>query len=306
MTEQMTSQTETPPSETPPSETPPSETPPIEDAPSWSKDAEISAFMERNGFGDDLEKALKSAVSMEKKIGVPPERLVTLPEQGPDADPDGWKAVMARMGVPDAADGYEFSAVAMGEEEGAAQIEISDDQAKLLREGAHALGLTPAQAQGVIEKMYAPLYAQTLEASARQASEADQKATAATDALKRDWGAAYDDKLSEAEAELDQMAQDFGLGDDFRAQLERTGFHNDAWLVRLLAERSEARQEPRELPGGRGARPNGAKLTPAEMRHDLNAFDAKHAEALEQGSHPDHKWAVAERLKIIGSGVAKR
>jgi len=262
--------------------------------------------MERNGFGDDLEKALKSAVSMEKKIGVPPERLVTLPEQGPDADPEGWKNVMARMGVPDAADDYAFSAVAMGEDEGAAQIEISDDQAKLLREGAHALGLTPAQAQGVIEKMYAPLYAQSLEASARQASEADQKAAAATDALKRDWGAAFDEKVAAADQELDQMAQDFDLGDGFREALERTGFHNEAWFVRLLSERSEARQEPRELPGARGNRQSAGKLTPAEMRHDLNVFDAKHAEALEQGSHPDHKWAVAERLKIIGSGVAKR
>lgn len=266
------------------------------------RDPEISTYFERNRFGDGDEgliKALKAGVSAEKKLGVPAERLLALPEKGPDADPDAWKTVMARMGVPDKADAYGFEPVALGDGEDAPKIEISDDQAKLLREGAHKLGLTPKQAQGVIAEMYAPLYRQVLDAQAQAASQADQRAEAAIADLKSEWGAAYEDKLAAAE----EAAQ--SLGEGFIKEIGENGLNNSPYLVRLLADYAEGRREPSTLPGARGERNSGSARTPAEMQADLRAFDAKHEKALYDKTHADHKWAVEERLRIINSAQRK-
>jgi hypothetical protein len=262
------------------------------------QDEEIKGFFERNRFGDGddgLIKALKAGVSAEKKLGVPADRLMTLPEQGPDADPEGWKSVLARMGVPEAADAYGFEPVVLGEGEDAPKIEISDDQKKVLAQGAHKLGLTPKQAQGVIEQMYAPLYQSVLDQQNQAASEADQKAEAAIAELKKEWGAAYEDKFAAAE---DAAAE---LGEGFVAEITANGLNNSPHLVRLLADYAEARREPDQLPGARGGRGSDGKRTPAEMRGDLRAFNEKHDKALNDKGHPDHKWAVEERLRIIAS-----
>lgn len=264
-------------------------------------DAEVSGFMKRNAFGEGdegLTKALKSAAAMEKKLGVPSDRLFTLPEEGPDANPDAWKTVLERMGVPAEAKDYAFETVALGEGEDAPKIEIDEDTSKILKDGAKALGLTKAQAQGVIAKMYGPLYQKSLEASGKAASEADQRAEAARAELKQEWGAAFDDKFAAAEAEAGAR------GEAFVAEIGANGLINSPHLVRLLAEAGEARREPSQLPGERGARPSTGKRTPADMQSDLRAFDEKHAKALNEKGHADHKWAVEERLRIIGSGIA--
>lgn len=269
--------------------------------PAWMKDPEISGYFERNRFGDGddgLIKALKAGAAAEKKLGVPADRLMTLPEAGPDADPDAWKTVMAKMGVPDKAEAYGFEPVVLGEGDDAPKIEISDEQKALLQAGAHKLGLTPAQAQGVIAEMYAPLYSQVLEEQQRAASEADQRAEAAREALKKEWGAAFDDKFEAAE----EAAQ--SLGEDFLKEIGENGLINSPHLVKLLADYAEARREPSQLPGARGTRPSSGKRTPADMRHDLRAHDDKHATALNDKGHPDHKWAVEERLRIIKSAQA--
>lgn len=269
--------------------------------PAWMQDEEIKGFFERNRFGEGDEgliKALKAGVSAERKLGVPADRLMTIPEAGPDADPDAWKTVRAKMGVPEKADAYAFEPVALGEGEDATKIEISDDQKAILQAGALKLGLTPAQAQGVVAEMYAPLYGQALEAQKQAASEADQRAEAAREALKKEWGAAFDDKFAAAEEAAES------LGEDFIKEIGQNGLINSPHLVKLLADYAEARREPSQLPGARGARPSGGKRTPAEMQADLRAFDAKHEKALHDKGDPQHKWAVEERLRIIKSSQA--
>lgn len=82
-------------------------------------DAELIGHIQTKGWHDlSPDKAALAAITAhreaEKYIGAPADRIIKLPAN--TEDEAGWADVFKRLGAPDKADGYDFSAIKVGDE----------------------------------------------------------------------------------------------------------------------------------------------------------------------------------------------
>ncbi len=188
--------TDTPPVDTPPVDTPPVDTPPAE---SWHSgfEGETLGWMENRGLtkltaSEATAKVIDGFRHAEKKLGVPSDRLVTLPVDQTVAG--SMDSVYNSLGRPEASEGYEL------------QLE-KDDGDKGLAEWAkgefHKAGLSQRQAAAV----YDGFKAMTASADEAKTNEQGIANLAAEADLKREWGSTYDANLAIAKTAI----QAFGL-----------------------------------------------------------------------------------------------
>ncbi|MFA5580511.1 MAG: hypothetical protein WDA25_01000 [Paracoccaceae bacterium] len=182
-------------------------------------DAEWLANKKFGGFGD----LIKSARSLESKLG---SDRVPLPK-GAD-DKEGWDTLAKALGRPDTPDGYELK-LAAGYDEGFV---------KAFREQAHALGLPPHAAQGLVEWF-----------EGTTAAEANANAEAAAKELQGVWQGEY-----KANMELSRRAMEMhGLTpDDLNAMSQGYGL---AKTMQLMARIGRATAEDNGMPGDGGGQP---------------------------------------------------
>lgn len=130
---------------------------------------------------DALAKSYINAVSM---IGTD-----KIPLPGKSATDEQWNEVYNKLGRPDSADKYtlEFKSDV---------APIDENAIKGFAQNAHKLGLNNKQAQGILE-----FYKSTLEGSAKEMSVNMEVAQSeAANALRSEWGRAYDENLRKASA----------------------------------------------------------------------------------------------------------
>lgn len=154
---------------------------------------------------DSAETIARKAWHQEKLLGADKAgRAVVWPKDENDAE--GWKAIRARMGVPDTADAYGLKP-AEGQ---------SDDFLKAAAPVLHKLGLSKAQAEGLNQFL-------TEYTGSQQKALGEQvaaKTAAALAQVKSEWGAAYDQNVALSQraaralgleqADLEQMEASFG------------------------------------------------------------------------------------------------
>lgn len=143
----------TPPADAPPA-TPPAQ-PPAAPPATWYggiENAELKGFAELKGW-DSPEKAIESYRNLEKFQGVPPERLLKIPEAG---DVEGMKAINAKFGwaAPDKPEDYAlpvpegmqdtFAKVAQTEFH---KLNVPKDMAVKIAQFANAFTLTQMEAE---------------------------------------------------------------------------------------------------------------------------------------------------------------
>ena len=128
---------------------------------------------------DALAKSYINAVSM---IGTD-----KIPLPGKTATDEQWNEVYNKLGRPETADNYKL-------EFKTDVAPVDENVIKGFAQNAHKLGLNNKQAQGILE-----FYKSTLEGSAKEMSVNMETAQAdATNALRSEWGRAYDDNLRKA------------------------------------------------------------------------------------------------------------
>jgi hypothetical protein len=128
---------------------------------------------------DALAKSYINAVSM---IGTD-----KIPLPGKSATDEQWNEVYNKLGRPESADKYKL-------EFKTDVAPVDENVIKGFAQNAHKLGLNNKQAQGILE-----FYKSTLEGSAKEMSVNMETAQAdAANALRSEWGRAYDDNLRKA------------------------------------------------------------------------------------------------------------
>lgn len=228
----------------------------------------------------------RAVIHLEGHLGAPAEQIIRLPK--PD-DKDGQAALWNRLGRPETPDKY--------------TAEIDGDQMdketfSAFKAQAHEMGLTDAQVKG-LAAWYAATGAQTAEklqaddAAARTANEA---------ALKSDYGAAYDQTVTEAAA----AALKFG-GEEYADYLKRTGLGNDPATIKAWAAVAKAAAEPGSPdPSNRGG-DSRRTLSPAEAEAELAKMEAdpEISKILTDPNHPNKDFYHNKRLELIKQAKPK-
>lgn len=118
----------------------------------------------------------------ESKLAWPSTEIVRWPKE-PANDPEGMKAIYKRLGVPDTAEGYDYSALKFADGK-----PLDPKFVEPMRAAAAAANLSPAQmatvTQAVVKFMDDSTATVTRESAAAAANEVE--------ALKTSWGANYD------------------------------------------------------------------------------------------------------------------
>lgn len=145
---------------------------------------EYGAWVKSKGWSG-LADMMKSHRDTEAFVKFPADRLLKLPEN--QDDPAAMADVYRRLGRPDTAEEYDVHVP-----EGLPENFWNADYAVNMAERAHALGLTKAQMQGLVEAQidYAAMQGEAEERAAEAAV-----ANLETD-MREDWGSSYDANLA--------------------------------------------------------------------------------------------------------------
>jgi hypothetical protein len=219
----------------------------------------------------DIAQLAKSYRDTAKMVGADKATLLKLPK---DPDAPEWADVWAKLGRPEAPDGYKLEG-----EHG-----LTEQQVAAFREQAHAMGLPQRQAEGMVA-----FYAKQ-QAAAREALQ-----TQGVTSLTEEWGAAFDDRVNAAR----KAAELYG-GPELMQVLKDTGLGYHPAIVRAFAKIGLETSEPGELRGGSGGRPAGGAMAPAEARAAIGKLyqDAEWAKAYYDRDHPGHGEAVQRMSRL--------
>jgi len=178
-------------------------------------DPDMKGWMENKGLtkvdaGKALEMALTGHRNIEKYMGVPAEKLLRLPDFD-KADKAEMDQFYGKLGRPADANGYEIP-VPQG---------MPTDFAEAAKAKFHELGLTAKQAKALAE--WNNEYAAQVQSGMSAQHESTIKAQ--QDALRREWGQAYDQNDVIAGKVIDAAARAGGLSpDDLKAMTNALGF----------------------------------------------------------------------------------
>lgn len=262
-----------------PEAAPTAEPSPAAEAPKYGiEDEDLRGWVEAkfNGAEPTLEKIAGSYRNLEKVVGADRAgRVIEIP--GPDAEPDAVVEVFNRLGRPEKAEGYDLP------------VPEGDDgkMAEWARGVFHEANLTAKQAAAVAEKWneYVGELVDTV---------ATHDATTAANAereLRKEWGAAYDQKVRG----VDQAAGKLGMTPE---QLE--GLRNSMGPVAAmkfvdgLAGRLGEDRMDFDGEAGTGA------LTPNAAMRELQKLgtDKEFMAAWMDKNHPSHEWAVEKKQNL--------
>lgn len=217
---------------------------------------------------NDVPAMAKALVSAQKMVGAD---KIAIPSAG---DAEAWGKVYDRLGRPKNGDAYDLAPPA--------GFSTDDGMIAGYRETAHGLGLSAEQAKGLFDWFMGA-------EGARHGGIHEQLAAMMRDnemTLRREWGAAYDDKIALASAAVHALLGDGGVG-----ELNANGYGTDPFVLRLLAEVGERVVEGRV--DGEGPRSLGR--SPGEARNEIARLqgDQDFIRSYQDRTHPDHADAVA-------------
>ena len=220
---------------------------------------------------DALAKSYINAVSM---IGTD-----KIPLPGKSATDEQWNEVYNKLGRPESPDKY--------------TLELKTDVApvdeniiKGFAQNAHKLGLNNKQAQGILE-----FYKSTLEGSAKEMAVNMESAQAeATNALRAEWGRAYDDNLRKA-ANVAQTYLEPELLDTQLRDGSRLG--DNPKIIKAFANIANLLSEDKIV----GAEGNEA-MQPRDIEGEIRQLTTDRQGAYWNKMHPDHQKVVNQVLAL--------
>jgi hypothetical protein len=233
----------------------------------WTK--AIGADEQSFGRFTSLKGLVESHANLQKLIGGD-----KIPMPKADASPAEWDAFYAKLGRPEKPDGYGLKKPAD------LPAEAWDDaRTKGFGEVAHKLGLTPKQAQGLMEWELGNVKGQ-LSALAQRPEET-------TALLRQEWGAKADTRLAAASAIAKQLGGDELLHDPYLG--------NHPVFIKIMDKMAGI---VGERGGLAGARDGGAPVSGGELREKINTIMGDRNDPYWQAQHPQHKARVAYVIEL--------
>ncbi len=233
--------------------------------------AEISKYK-------DVNELVKGHLNQAKLVG---KDKLALPKD--DKDQAAWDQVYAKLGRPEAAEGYKLPDVAMDDE--VKQFfpkEAVADFAKV----AHTLGLSQKQVEG--------LYKWRVESennANRQWKERGVKDTQdAETALRREYGGAYAERVALAKKVVEVASK----GDDAVKAFWLKHGDNPAF-VKGLANLGAHLSEDTLGPGGA----KGLTMTPTEIQTEIDTLQSDPKSAYHDDRNPQHEAAVERMTQLL-------
>ena len=243
---------------------------------------DLRGFVENKGVKEP-EQLASMYHNLEKMFGADKAgRTVVLP--GPDADADAMGEFYGKLGRPETAEGY--------------ALPVPEGQDGAMAEWAggvfHKHGLTPAQAQGVAAEWNN--HVATMSGASQEANE--QMAAAAETELRREWGAAFEQKMTG----MDSTAAALGINNEHLLGLRSA--MGPAAALRFVDQLATKLGEDMVV---NGESAEGA-LTPSAAIEAMNAMwgDPETYKALMDRGHPKHKAMVAKKSALAQQAAAGR
>jgi len=220
----------------------------------------------------DIEGLAKSYVHAQKMVGAD-----KIPVPNKFATDKDWDAVYERLGRPADAAGYKYD---LPEDQ-----KIDDAALKNFSDQAHKLGLLPGQANGMV-KFYNEMTAASMQ-------EAETTAVAAREAssteLKKEWGQAFDQKISQAA----NLARSVGATELFNANMaDGTKLGDHPIMIKAFAELAGKMGED-SITQSSGP----TYQTPAQLDKEIGELTMP-GSAYWDKTHPNHHAAVEEVLAL--------
>lgn len=225
----------------------------------------------------DVGALAKSYVNAQSMIGAD---KVAIP--GKHATDEDWGEVYRRLGRPDTPDGYELN------NEMPEGAQSSDEMLNWFKNAAHEAGLTPSQAQRLLGG-----YNEFLGSMVANDSGQVQQIRENTEIeLKREYGAAYNDMISNGNAVMQEFGE-AGMSEIELADGRLLGDHPE--MIRMMVNISQFINTKIGEDSLEGIKNSGA-LTPADAQGRLAELTAQGSPYWDQ-RHPEHTFYVNEALK---------
>ena len=233
----------------------------------YKEEKALQNFQDMKGF-------VKSYLHSQKLVGAD-----KIPVPNKHATDEDWNEVYTRLGKPESPDGYKFNLPKDNNK-------LDDNSLKAFSEQAHKLGLLPHQADGII-KYYNEL-ANAAEVDTN--SKAETSRLQAEEALRKEFGPAYNNKLSAA-----KNLASATLGSDFLSNTvlkDGSKLGDNPTVVKAFADLAGKLSEYTIVKGD----------IPSYMT--IKEIDQQIAKIKQPGSaywqkdHPNHNAAVQEAFKL--------
>lgn len=238
------------------------------------------SYVENKGwqnFGD----ALRSYRGAEKHIGRDPDSIIAIPRAD---DADGFRAIAAKLGMPDSPAKYEFTPP-----DGLA---VKDDYVGWARETFHKAGLTANQAKQIFDAHNDFAKA----ALGKEAEDYNLSVQSDTNALQAEWKGGFERMMNAAKT----AARSLELpAEAIDAMEEKIGY---AGTMRLMAKIGMKMGESNFAGGEGGGGGNfEGTMTSAEAQKAWNTLkaDDKFRAMLFNNQHPGHADAVEKQKKLF-------
>ncbi|MBS3809965.1 MAG: hypothetical protein KGY38_07430 [Desulfobacterales bacterium] len=179
-----------------------------------ASDPTVQKFMGEDGTLN-TENLAKSYVNIQSMVG---RDKIPLPKE--DAPSEEWQQVFSKLGRPEDPNEYQIN----DPDDLPENLQLGDDVKAQIKQKAHELNLLPSQAQGVYE-FFMGLENNALQ---QQQQQVEQTAQENEQALRKEWGNAYDAEINKAKKAMKSFVPE-DVQDDF---LQKYG--NDPAVIRLL------------------------------------------------------------------------
>jgi len=219
---------------------------------------------------------------------------------GKFATEDDWNPVWDKLGRPESAEAYELT------NEPGEGIEANEEMLGWFKGVAHKTGLTPGQAQNLLNEYNA--YAAEAGLDEAPAPEFSQEQVVTQ--LKKEYGAAFEDKASAAAGVVTQFAPDETMvtayaenGESYQhsslselvlADGSTVGDHPD--FIRTMVNISDFIASKIGEDSLEGIKSSGS-LTPTEAQGQIDQLMSPGGPYWDQ-RHPQHDWSVQEVLRL--------
>ena len=211
---------------------------------------------------NDVNKLAKSYVHLVKKLGVPAENIIKIPNEG-----ESWDEVYNQLGRPSDPADYGIPNYS----------ELSNE--------LHKLGINKSQAEGIYN--YVKNKGETADTISKEQFKEQQ--TEAINRLRGEWGENFDSYATKARQAFLQLADA-----DTVNLIDRTGLGNQPEIVKIFHKVSQILEEDGLLNtdiGGVGA---GGKAQMQSRLAEIMKSDSPYWNR----THPDHDNYVEEALKL--------
>ena len=225
---------------------------------------------------DSVDKLAKSYVHAVRKMGVPADQLMRVPQ---NADDPAWNDVYNSMGRPESADQYTF-------DERYAEANLDD-----FKNIAHNLGLSQNQAEKILDMYSQANYDQMEQAEARHS----EMQVEGINALQKEWGKSYNENVELARRAFTNFASKEALD-----VMEDSGLGNHPEIVKMFSKIGNLLKEDGIMVGEPGI---GDALSPAmaQEKIDNNLGDSEFNKIYLDKTHPQHQKAVDEMTRLFST-----